>query len=111
MWPGRGGQEIAKCGILRLRPAYGVRDGCPEVDSGPFAAHVRGQRSGFRSQYSFDCVDDCFSGLRLAEMIEHHGSRPDLTDGIRDSLPRNIRRGSVDRFKHGWKFAFGVDVG
>jgi hypothetical protein len=34
--------------------------------------------------------------LSSREVIEHHCGRPDLPNGIRDSLPGDVRRGAMD---------------
>src|SRR5438309_10897855 len=39
-------------------------------------------------------------GLMLSEMLEHHRSRPDLSDGIGNSLSRNVGSRTVHRLKH-----------
>ena len=58
-----------------------------------------------------DGGDDRGGGLAVTEMVEHHGSRPDLPDRVGDSLARDIGRRSVHRFEHRGVVALGVDVG
>ena len=46
----------------------------------------------------------------LAEMIEHHGTGPDLADRIGDALAGDVGGGAVHRLEHGGELAGGVDV-
>ena len=59
----------------------------------------RARRAGV-GEHGLDCGDDTPGGLRLAEVIEHHGGRPDLTDRVRDALSRDVRSGTVDGLEH-----------
>src|ERR1700730_13556082 len=43
-------------------------------------------------------------------MLQHHGSRPDLADGVGNSLPGDVGSGAVDGLEHGWKYPFRVDI-
>src|ERR1700730_4049239 len=43
-------------------------------------------------------------------MAQHHGSRPNLTDGVRDSLAGNVWRGAVHGLEHRGEFFLGVQI-
>src|SRR5262249_48653310 len=44
-------------------------------------------------------------------MTQHHRTRPDLTYGIRNSLPGDVRRRSMHRLEHRRKFTFRIQIG
>src|SRR6266576_5158613 len=46
----------------------------------------------------------------LSEMLEHHRSRPDLADGIGNSLSRNVGSRTVHRLKHGRVLTLRVEI-
>src|SRR5262249_26139613 len=89
--------------IDRLRPGLAARDGVV------VAAEVAGAQ-GLLAEHPLDRVHDGAAGFLLAEMVEHHGARPDLADGIGDALPGNVGRGAVNRLEHGRVLAFRIDV-
>src|ERR1035441_2351646 len=73
------------------------------------AAYVAGA-AGFVDQGGFDGFQDGGAGFDFAEVIEHHGSGPDLGDGICDAFSGDVRGGAVDGFEERRKAAFGIDV-
>src|SRR5260370_21756086 len=73
------------------------------------AAEVAGAQR-LLAEHALDRVYDGAAGVLLAEVVEHHGARPDLADGIGDALPGNVGRGAVNRLEHRRVLAFRVDV-
>ncbi len=61
-------------------------------------------------QHAFDRLHDGVRGFGLAQMLEHHRARPDLSDGIGDPLPRDVRRRAMHRLEHRRIDAVRVDV-
>src|SRR5260370_30465090 len=43
-------------------------------------------------------------------MTQHHRPGPNLRDGIRDSLPRDVGGRAVDWLEHGRKFLFRIEI-
>src|ERR1700678_114181 len=62
------------------------------------------------SQHVFDRLENVGRRGLLPEMIQHHGARPDLPNGVRDALTGDVGRGPVHRLEQRWKIAFRVDV-
>ncbi len=73
------------------------------------AAHVAG--AGTVPQDGFDGRHDGAGRIPVAEVIKHHGTRPDLADGIRDPPAVDVRRRAVHRLEARWVFPLGVEVG
>src|SRR5260370_51692 len=73
------------------------------------AAEVAGAQRLF-PKHALDRVHDGAPGALLAKVVEHHGARPDLADGIGDALAGNVGRGAVNRLEHGRELAVRIDV-
>src|ERR1700756_5962844 len=53
---------------------------------------------------------DGISRFRDTEMLQHHGSGPNLPDGIGNAFTSDIRGRTVDRLKHRRVFLFGIEI-
>jgi nucleoside-diphosphate-sugar epimerase len=91
-----------------LLPRYGFGDGFADVDRVGGAADVARARAA-REDF-FDRLDDGRSRFGIAEMLEHHRARPDLTDRVGHAFARNVGRRAVNGFEHRGILAFGVEV-
>ncbi len=65
---------------------------------------------GFVDEGGLDGFEDGGGGFGFAEMIEHHGRRPDLANGVGDAFAGDVGGGAMDRLEEGGEAAFGVDV-
>src|SRR5260370_16000041 len=82
---------------------------CAEILRAGVAAEVRGAGASFRQ----DFVDGALDGRcrrALAELVEHHRTRPDLAGRVGESAARNVRRRAMHRLEHRRAIALGVDV-
>src|SRR6266566_7335373 len=95
-------------GLLRL--AHPCGDGCSQFFGRGRAPDIGS--ADFRLRQDFrDGVLDGFRGLPSAEMSEHHRTRPNLSNWVRNSLASYIRCRAMYGLKHGWKFLFRIEVG
>src|SRR3984893_13470711 len=62
------------------------------------------------AQHHLDSGDDGSGRVRMAKVLEHHRSRPDLPDRVGNVAAENIRRRAVDRLEHGGKIPFGIEI-
>ena len=74
-----------------------IGDGLPYDLRGGFATDVGRQIFGLGE----DFLDAAFngSGFGFAQMFQHHGARPDLSDGIGDPFSGDVRSGTVHRLE------------
>src|SRR5882762_11730798 len=83
-------------------------DGLSDVAGRGLAADVARARS--LGEHALDRAHDGLARVLVSEVLEHHRARPDLSDGIRDVLARDVRRRAVHRLEHRREFAFRIDV-
>jgi len=69
----------------------GVGDGFAECLGGAGAAHVGGEGVTAAGEDGFHGAQDGGGGGGFAEVVEHHGSAPDLADGVGDSASGDVR--------------------
>ena|SRR6476469_599894 len=74
-----------------------VGNGLAEVCGGCLPADVRRARTF--NEYGFDRVHDSLCCIGMAKMLEHHRTRPDLTDWIGDVLAIDVRRRAMNRLE------------
>src|SRR5512138_643589 len=65
-------------------------DGLPDLVRARLAAEVSGARPFPHDR--LDGGEHVGRGARMAEVVEHHGARPDLADRVRDALPGDVGR-------------------
>ena len=58
----------------------------------------------------FDALQHQLTRILIAQVIEHHGRRPDGGDGVGDPLPGDVGRGAVHRLKERGIAPLRVDV-
>src|SRR4029077_6041836 len=100
--------RISAVGLLSCGHGLGDRRAAA-TGVGPSSEIARSEISVRENR--LDSGEDLGGGLGMTEGTEHHRARPDLADRIGDSLPRNIGRRTMNRFKKRRKFAFWVNVG
>src|SRR5437879_5186614 len=79
-----------------------------EVFGGCLPADVRRARTF--NEYGFNRVHDRLCCIGMPKMLEHHRTRPDLTDWIGDVLAIDVRRRAMNRLEQRRKVALGIDV-
>ena len=62
------------------------------------------------SEHGCDSFFDRVGGLGSAEVTQHHRARPDLSNRVRDPLPGDVRRRTVDGFKHRREFILRIQI-
>src|SRR6185503_3805325 len=66
--------------------------------------------AGLRIEHRLDRPYDGGARLRMAEVLQHHGRRPDGADRVGDALAVDVGRRAVHGLEERRKGAFGVDV-
>ncbi|BAK13564.1 probable tartrate dehydrogenase/decarboxylase [Pantoea ananatis AJ13355] len=62
-------------------------------------------------QGTLNGVQHGITGFLVAEMLQHHGTTPNLADRVGDIFTGDIGRRAVHRFKQAGEFAFRIDIG
>src|SRR5882757_4595484 len=83
-------------------------DRLSDVGGRSLAADVARARS--LGEHALDRAHDGLARVLVSEVLEHHRARPDLSDGIRDVLPGDVRGRAVHRLEYRRELALGVDV-
>src|SRR6516165_1678309 len=85
------------------------RNGGTEILRAAIAAEIGGAGSAL-GKHLRDRALDGGRGGAFAKVVQHHRTRPDLTDRVGDAAAGNVRRRAVHRLEHRGIFALGIDV-
>src|SRR5690242_21710098 len=85
-----------------------LRDGLPDVLRAGLAAQVARARPAL--QHGLDRAHHGVARVLVTEVLEHHGTRPNLADRVRDLLPVDVRGAPVDGLEARRELALGVEV-
>ena len=81
-----------------------------QFSSGGRATHIPSQITTF-TQYVFNGLHDAVVRCLIANMLQQHGTGPDRPDRVGNVLIRDVRCGTMHRFKHGWIGLHRIDIG
>src|SRR4029450_9850984 len=88
----------------------GGADGGGDVGGAGLAAEIGGVQGGVRRD-ALDGAHEAGGGGGLAQVVEHHGTRPEGADGVGDALAHDVEGRAVDGLEHRGKLALGVEIG
>src|SRR5258708_17702891 len=89
-------------------PSHRAGDSLSDVGGRSLAADVARARA--LGEHALDRAHDGLARVLLAQVLEHHRARPDLSDGGRDVFSGDVRGRAGHRLEHPREFGLGVCV-